>query len=212
MPDFGGLAVDLARAWSAPGVTTRTRQQLVRALVADIIADVDEATREVVLTIHWRGGQHSQLRVRKPKTGEHGCRTPEAALAMMARMATRFSDADIAATLNRMGVRTGQGKSWTAHRVGSIRKVHGMHAFRSAEKGGEWLTMREAAAKLGVTSHAIRRLIQDGVLPAEQVVPGAPWQIQIKDLDRDAVIAALVRKGGPHRTPAQEQLLIFSGT
>ena len=85
-----------------------------------------------------------------------------------------------------------------------------MHAFRSAEKGGEWLTMREAAAKLGVTSHVIRRLIQDGVLPAEQVVPGAPWQIQIKDLDRDAVVTALVRKGGPHRVPAQGQLLIFS--
>jgi hypothetical protein len=76
MPDFDGLAADLAAAWSAPGVTTRTRQQLIRALVTDIIADVDEATREVVLTIHWRGGQHSQLRVRKPKTGEHGCRTP----------------------------------------------------------------------------------------------------------------------------------------
>jgi excisionase family DNA binding protein len=209
MPDFGGLAADLATAWSAPGVTTRTRQQLIRALIADIIADVDETTREVVLTIHWRGGQHSQLRVRKPKTGEHGCRTPDAALAVMARMATRFSDADIAATLNRMGVRSGQGKTWTAHRVGSIRKVHGMHAFRSAEKGGEWLTMREAAARLGVTSHIIRRLIQDSVLPAEQVVPGAPWQIQIEDLDSDTVIAALVRKGGPHRAPAQAQLPMF---
>ena len=212
MPDFAGLAADLATAWSAPGVTTRTRQQLIRALVADIIADVDEATREVVLTIHWRGGQHSQLRVRKPKTGEHGCRTPEAALAVMARMATRFSDTEIAATLNRMGVRTGQGKTWTAHRVGSIRKVHGMHAFRSAEKDGAWLTMREAAARLGVTSHVIRRLIQDRVLPAEQVVPGAPWQIQTKHLDTDAVIAALVRKDGPHRAPAQGQLPMFPDT
>jgi excisionase family DNA binding protein len=209
MPDFDGLAADLATAWSTPGVTTRTRQQLIRALIADIIADLDETTREVVLTIHWRGGQHSQLRVRKPKTGEHGCRTPDAALAVMARMATRFSDADIAATLNRMGVRSGQGKTWTAHRVGSIRKVHGMHAFRSAEKGGEWLTMREAAARLGVTSHIIRRLIQDSVLPAEQVVPGAPWQILIEDLDSDTVVAALVRKGGPHRAPAQAQLPMF---
>ena len=34
----------------------RTRQRLLRALVIDIIADVDEAAREVVLTIHWRGG------------------------------------------------------------------------------------------------------------------------------------------------------------
>ena len=111
-----------------------------------------------------------------------------------------------------MGVHTGQGKTWTAHRVASIRKVHGMHAFRSAEKGGEWLTMREAAAKLSVTSHVIRRLIQDGVLPAEQVVPGAPWQIKAKDLDTDAVIAARVRKGGPHRALTQGQLPMFPDT
>jgi len=59
MPNFDGLAGDLAAAWSAPGVTTRARQQLIRALVADIIADIDEATREVVLTIHWRGDRKS---------------------------------------------------------------------------------------------------------------------------------------------------------
>src|SRR5215213_10127989 len=62
-PDFTGLADDLGAVWNAPGVTMRTRQQLLRSLVVDIIADVDEATREVVLTIHWRGGQHSQLHV-----------------------------------------------------------------------------------------------------------------------------------------------------
>jgi len=67
----------------------RTRKRLLRALVTDIIADVDDAIREVVLTIHWRGGQHSQLRVRKPKTGEHGCRTSDDALAVMRTMATR---------------------------------------------------------------------------------------------------------------------------
>jgi excisionase family DNA binding protein len=210
--DFDGLAQDLAAAWSAPGVTTRTRQQLIRALVADIIADVDEATREVVLTIRWQGGQHSQLRVRKPRTGEHGRRTPDAALAVMTRMAARFCDADIAATLNRMGVRTGQDKSWTARRVGSIRKLHGMHAFRSAEKDGVWLTMREAAARLAVTSHVIRRLIQDGVLPAEQVMPSAPWQIQAKDLDAEAVAAALLRRGGPRHATAQGQLQMFPDT
>jgi hypothetical protein len=151
----------------------RARQQLLRALIADIIADVDEATREVILTVHWRGGQHSQLRVRKPKSGEHGCRTPEEALAVMARMAARWCDTDIAASLNRMGIPTGQGKTWTAHRVASIRKVHGMHAYRSAEKNGAWLTMSEAAAKLGVTNHVIRRLIKARILVAEQVVPGA---------------------------------------
>jgi hypothetical protein len=88
----------------------RARQQLLRTLIADIVVDVDDDAREVVLTIHWRGGQHSELRVRKPRTGEHGCATPEDALAVMRSMAGRWSDEHIAASLNRMGMPTGQGK------------------------------------------------------------------------------------------------------
>src|SRR5216683_2084864 len=157
VPNFAGLADDLEAAWNAPGVSMRARQRLLRALVTDIIADIDEAAREAVLTIHWRGGQHSQLRVRKPKSGEHGCRSPEEALAVMRSMASRWSDEDIAASLNRMRMPTGQGKTWTAHRVSSLRRVHGIRAYRSAEKNGEWVTMSEAAAKLGVTHRRIRR-------------------------------------------------------
>src|SRR5207248_2289460 len=70
-------------------------------------------------------------------------------------MATRWSDEDIAASLNRMGMPTGQGKTWTAHRVSSVRRVNGIHAYRSAEKNGEWFTMSEAATALGVTHHRI---------------------------------------------------------
>jgi excisionase family DNA binding protein len=209
-PDFTRLADDLHAAWNAPGVTMRTRQRLLRALVSDIIADVDEATREVVLTIHWRGGQHSQLRIRKPRSGEHGCRTSDEALAVMRSMATRWSDADIAATLNRMGMPTGQGKTWTAHRVSSVRRVNGIHAYRSAEKSGEWLTMSEAAATLGVTHHRIRRLIKDSILPAEQVVPGAPYQIRASDLQDERVVAAIVRTGRPCRVAPGNQLPMFT--
>ena len=73
------------------------------------VADVDEAAGEIVLVIHWKGGQHDQ---------------------------------DIPASLNRMGMPTGQGKTWTAKRVGDLRRVHGIHGYRSADKKGEWLTLR----------------------------------------------------------------------
>jgi hypothetical protein len=66
-PDFVKLAENLQAAWNAPGVTMRMRQQLVRALIVDIVADVDDAARKVILTIHGHGGQHSQLRIRKPE-------------------------------------------------------------------------------------------------------------------------------------------------
>ncbi len=210
--DFAGLAQDLSAAWNAPGTTMRTRQRLVRALIREIIADVDEATREVVLVIHWQGGQHSELRVRKPRTGEHGCRTPDEALAVMRSMAARWSDEEIAASLNRMGMHTGQGKSWTAKRVSSLRRVHGIHAYRSAEKDGEWLTMAEASASLGVSAHVIRKLIQDGILPAEQVVPGAPWQIQTADLQQPRIADTLNRQRGPRRPARQSELPIFPDT
>ena len=188
----------------------RARQRLLRAAVMDIIADVDEKAREVILTIHWRGGQHSQLRVLKPKTGEHGCRTPEEARAVTRSMATRWSDEDIAATLNRMGMRTGQAKTWTAHRVSSLRRVHGIHAYRPADKDGQWLTMSEAAKLLGVTNHVIRRLINEGILAAEQVVPNAPYQIRACDLHNKRVTAAIARKGCPCRVNTENQLPIFT--
>jgi excisionase family DNA binding protein len=208
-PDFTKLAEDLHAAWNAPGVTMRTRQQLVRTLIVDIVADVNETAREVILTIHWQGGQHSQLRVRKPKSGEHGCSTSDDALAVIRSMATRWSDQDIAASLNRMGIRTGQGKTWTAHRVSSIRRVRDIHAYKSAEKDGEWLTMSEAAKLLGVTHHMIRRLIHDRVLPAEQVMPDAPWQIRASDLRSEAVTAALACNHRPCRNDAEGQIPMF---
>jgi len=127
-------------------------------------------------------------------------------------MATRWSDEDIAASLNRMGMPTGQGKTWTAHRVSSLRRVRGIHAYRSAEKNGEWLTMLEAAKLLGVTSHSIRRLIKDGILPADQVVPGAPYQIRVTDLQSERVKAQLARKGRPCRVASQDQPSMFTDT
>jgi DNA invertase Pin-like site-specific DNA recombinase len=211
-PDLTRLADDLAAAWKAPRTTMRTRQRLVRALIAEIVADVDEAAGEIVLVIHWKGGQHSELRVRKPKTGEHGCSTPEQALAVIGSMAGRWSDQDIAASLNRMGLPTGQGKTWTAHRVGSIRRVNGIHGYLSAEKNGEWLTLRDAAAKLGVSHHQIRKLIKAGILASAQIMPDAPHQIRATDLDSEQIAAALARKGRPCRGPAKNQISMFPDT
>ena len=210
LADLAGLATNLATAWSAPGTSMRTRQRLVRALIVDIVADVDEAARDIVLVIHWKGGQHSRLRVRKPRTGEHGCQTPPDALAVMRGMAGRWNDEHIAASLNRMGLQTGHGKTWTAHRVGSLRRVHDIPAYCSAEKGSEWLTMSEAATALGVSRHTVRRLARDKLLAAEQVVPGAPYQIRASDLQADPVQDAIKQRATPCRGRQQDELPMFT--
>ena len=211
-PDFTGLADDLLAAWKAPRTTMRTRQRLVRALITEIVVDIDKAAGEIVLVIQWKGGQHSELRVRKPRTGEHGCSTPEQALAVIRSMAGRWSDQDIAASLNRMGMPTGQGKTWTAHRVSSLRRVRGIHGYLSAEKNGEWLTLRDAAAKLGVSHHQVRKLIKAGILNSEQIMPDAPHQIRAADLASEQVVAALKQKGRPCRGDSERQISMFTNT
>jgi hypothetical protein len=211
-PDLTGLADDLLAAWKAPRTTMRTRQRLVRALITEIVVDIDKAAGEIVLVIHWKGSQHSELRVRKPRTGEHGCSTPEQALAVIRSMAGRWSDQDIAASLNRMGMPTGQGKTWTAHRVSSLRRVRGIHGYLSAEKNGEWLTLRDAAAKLGVSHHQVRKLIKAGILNSEQIMPDAPHQIRAADLASEQVVAALKQKGRPCRGDSERQISMFTNT
>ena len=211
-PDLAGLAEDLSVAWKAATTTMRTRQRLVRTLINEIIADVDQATNEVVLVIHWKGGQHSEVRFRKPASGEHGCKTSEQSLDIIAGMAGRWSDQHIAASLNRMKLPTGQGKTWTAHRVSSIRRVNGIHAYRSAEKDGQWLTMQDAAATLGISRHQLRKLIHNGTLKTEQIMKGAPHQIRAADLKSLAIADALANTNRPRRVGSDAQTSMFPDT
>jgi excisionase family DNA binding protein len=127
-------------------------------------------------------------------------------------MAGRWTDDHIAATLNRMGLPTGQNKTWTAKRVSSIRRVNGIDAYLSADKSSDWCTMSEAAAELNVTNHAIRRLIKNGILPATQVIKGAPYQIRRSTLQSEAVTTATERKGAPCRSESEHQLQMFPST
>ena len=106
-------------------------------------------------------------------------------------MAGTWSDEQIAVTLNRKALRTGLGKLWTKNRVNSYRMIAGIPAYASARKDGRYLTLRDAAIVLDVTSQVLRRLIQKGALAAKQVVPGAPWQIRARDLKTPSVQQAL---------------------
>ena len=205
------LARDLHAVWHSEHADMHVKQRIVRTLIAEIVADVDDAAGEAVLTIHWHGGRHTTVRARLPKTGEHGCQHAPDAVKLVESMAGIWSDEHIAATLNRLGHRTGHGLSWTGSRVRALRKTHDIAAYPSRDGDGTWLTMYESAEALGVTSHVIRRLIRLGKLAASQVMPDAPWQIRAADLHSPAVTEFLAsrRTLSPCRhSPADGQVMI----
>lgn len=91
-----------------------------------------------------------------------------------------------------------------------IWRADDIHGYLSTDKNGGWLTLAVAAKSLGVTNHVIRRLIEDKIQPAEQLVPRAPDQIRAEDLDKQAVIEAMKRRKGPHRDIEERARPTFS--
>lgn len=202
--DLLRLAGDLRAVWEAPTADARVKQRLVRALIEEVVVDVEEATREIVLVIHWRGGVHSEVRVRKPASGEHRRRASPAADALIRARAGIDSDEAIAAALNQLEEPTGHGQSWIRGRVVAYRRTIGLPAYGPAQRDGTVVTMRDAATALGVTSQVVRGLITRGILPAHQVMPDAPWQIRVQDLSAEAVREAIRTRRRSPRTPRRE--------
>ena len=123
-------------------------------------------------------------------------------------MARQMPDMAIAAALNRAGKTTGKGNSWTRSRVASLRNDHSIAAYREGERveRGE-ATLNEAAETLAVSPATVRRLIAEGVLPANQICKGAPWVIRAADIQLAEVISASERrrKCAPRSPPSGDQ-------
>jgi hypothetical protein len=123
-----------------------------------------------------------------------------------------MTDESIAAVLNRSGRSTGRGNSWTRNRVCSLRHHHEIAPYRDGERAarGE-VTVNEAGAALAVSPSTIRRMISNGLLPAQQLCKGAPWIIHLRDLERKDVReeAAARRARRPSSGDLRQQGLDF---
>jgi len=206
------LAQDLPAVWNAPETDAGLKQRIVRILVEELVVDVNEEKKEIIILIHWAGGRHSELRVSQRGTGQHGQSTGMEALEAIRRMAGRFEDGEIAATLNRLRLRTGAGNSWNGQRVYGLRRQLGLPNPGSHAQV-RTLTLQQAVDRLGVSELCIRRLIEQKILPATQVVPSAPWEISLDALNlppvQQAIDNARRRKRPP--TPQDEASgLLFS--
>jgi DNA invertase Pin-like site-specific DNA recombinase len=199
------LAQDLPAVWNSPGTEAGLKQRIVRILVEELVVDVDAEKQEVVLLIHWAGGRHSELRVSKRGTGQHGHSTGMEAIQVIRQMAGRFGDGEIAATLNRLSLRTGAGNSWNAQRVYGLRRQHELpNAVSQAEN--RMVTLQQAADRLGVSELSVKRMIEQKVLPATQVVRCAPWEISLDALNSPEVQQAVDNARRRRRPPtAQEE-------
>jgi DNA invertase Pin-like site-specific DNA recombinase len=181
------LAQDLPAVWNAPRTDPRTKQRLVKILIREVVVDVDDPAQAVVATIHWAGGQHTELRLARIRTGRYPEGRAPSAVDALRRLGGHWPDRQLAVTLNRMRCKSASGESWTSVRVRTLRERLGIPEYDPSRAGDAMVTLDEAARRLSICIGSVYRLIRDGVLPATQLMPAAPWQIPAASLETPAV-------------------------
>jgi DNA invertase Pin-like site-specific DNA recombinase len=176
------LAYDLPQLWDHPASSPDIKKRILRTVINEIVVSADGDS--VRMIVHWQGGDHTELRLKKTPTGRHRYVTSVDTLELIASLARHQPDQRIAATINRLGHRTAHGQTWTATRVCAIRKGHDIVAYCEGERRarGE-LTIEEVAAVMRVAPRAVLRLIHQKHLKATQACRNAPWTILQVDLD-----------------------------
>lgn len=205
------LGKNLRMAWDDPAAPVTLKKRILRTLIHEIIVDVNHATGQVEMRIHWAGGVHTELKVRKNKSGRNGQATDLEVVELVKELATAQSDSLIAATLNRMGCQTGPGNTWNQTRVKNLRRQNHIPVF---VPGGDrsWITMAEAARELKTGVGVVRTMIKHGILPASQRASSAPWLIQKDDLQGKAVQNHLMsarRKAAVRREDKNQTLMTY---
>jgi DNA invertase Pin-like site-specific DNA recombinase len=181
------LAHDLPAVWNAASTDTRTKQRLIHILIQEIVCNLDQATNEAVLLIHWTGGRHTEVRVPRVRTGRYPSDLVPAPVEAIRKLAGHWPDREIAISLNRMRCKTGTGETWTTVRVREMRERLGIPEYDPAKADGTMICLMKAAERLGICAGSAKSLVLKGVLPAKQIMPGSPWLVPIEALSSEAV-------------------------
>ncbi|HEY5892525.1 MAG TPA: helix-turn-helix domain-containing protein [Chthoniobacterales bacterium] len=152
-----------------------------------MVIDLDEASNEAVVILHWKGGRHTEIRVSRVRTGRYPDDQHPSPVEVIRKLGGQWPDRELAVTMNRMRSKCSDGKSWTTVRVRELRERLGIAAFDSNSSRELTVSVDKAARHLQICVGSVLRLIRQGIIPATQLMPSAPWQIPVAALDSEPV-------------------------
>jgi len=180
---FEHLGRDLQSVWNDPAADIRLKKRIVQTLVEEVFVDVDDEQRVIMLTVHWKGGVHTELRVPKRQNGRKRASIDLDVLTTVDVLARCFGDLWIARWLNLAHVRRPSGKRWTKSAVLDLRCRHGIDGY-SAERRQEegWLVLHEATSLINAGAITLKRAVRRGELMALHPIETGPWIFKKSDV------------------------------
>jgi DNA invertase Pin-like site-specific DNA recombinase len=199
---LGVLASNLKTVWSAPTTDARLKKRIVRTLIHEVVADIDDEASEIVIVVHWVGGAHSELRLPKRRRGQRNSTSADI-LEAVRRLVLIASDDLIAGLLNRNGLKTGNGNRWTRERITSLRSTYRIPVFKAAPDGIEpWLNLGQAAKLLKVAPKTLRLAAEAGAIEAIHPLSDGPWIFARAALTTEAATSITERARQNPKYPA----------
>ena len=209
------LAENLRAVWSAPATDARLKKRIVRSVIHEVVADLDNVASEIVLLIHWIGGVHTELRLPKRRRGQRNATSGDI-VAAVRQLAVIANDDLIAGILNRNGLATGNGNRWTRERVTALRSYHKIPVFRPAPGGIEpWLNLSKAAQFLGVAPKTLRLAAEAREIEGVHPLPDGPWIFSRSQLGKPEAQQILFRARQNPKYPTgshSDQQNLFTST
>jgi len=216
MEELYQLSQQLETIWTDPATSVRLKKRIVRTLIEEVLVDVDSAASELVVTLHWKGGAHTELRLPRRRRGQCSTQTSRELIEAVGVLARICGDDLIAGILNRNGHLTGRGNRWTRERVTALRSHHRIPCYKREQQQQPWMNLTDAAALLDVSPRTLRLAIDRGDISADHPFADGPWIISRDVMEGESAQALKRRVSQGTRRPAvpdsQQEESLFSTT
>ncbi len=189
---FSALSGRVSEAWNSSCVDVRLKKRLARILIEEVLVDTSSSSGWIEAVIHWKGGVHTELRIRRRKRGQSVDHVYPGTSEAIEQLAQICDDAMIANVLNRNGILTGRGNRWSRQRVCSFRTKRSIpkHNMKRQNQEG-WLNLTQAAKRLGISTLPLRKAVQRGEIPALHPLKDGPWLFQLKNMETEKTAIAI---------------------
>jgi DNA invertase Pin-like site-specific DNA recombinase len=189
------LAKDLPRLWKAPSTKAKDRKRIVRLLIKDITVEKLAAAKQMMLHLRWQGGALEDIPIAIPPSYSDQIRYPNEIVEKVRHLAKELTETQIAKALNKEGIKSAKGKTFTASMIKWIKYTHripGPNRRRSEE-----LTVEQLAKRFAVSPYIVYRWIERNMVSARRINSGSPYWIMM-DSQKEQELTQWVRNSTKH--------------
>jgi len=157
------LTSDFPKLWNDPQTPDRERKRIIRLIIEDVTLTKCGGTQ---IDVRFRGGATHSFLLEKGLNGGELVKTASEVVQIIDQLLEDHTYKEIAAALNRKGLRSGNGKRFTTALVLSIRTSYNLTTRYERLRKKGFLTTKEIAELLNVSTERVYEFRDAGYLEA----------------------------------------------